>query len=981
MLTESNNPPSPKSPGRMRGGKIILLVAVALLACVLLGWWTLLKQEASMRAHLLSETRIAASAINCRHVEALTASEADLASPDYQRLKEQLASIQCSHPKIRFTYLFGRRPDNSLFFFVDSEPPDSKDYSPPGQLYTEASEPFRAIFATGDELVEGPVTDRWGTWFSALVPVADPRTGKLLAVFGMDIEASDWRRELAIRMAERLAVFLMFVVPLAVFLVLRQKNAWNMYESRQYLSDIIQFFPDAILVIDKQGKVSAWNRALEELSGVKAEEMLGKGDYEYALPFYGERRPILIDLVTLPDELIEGNYSLIERRGGTLFAEAYIHHARKGKLYFQGTAVALHNSSGEIIGAIESFRDLSERKRVEERAAYLASFPQLNPNPVLEVDSSGRVTFSNPATLKVLEALGMGREEVGVFLPADLHKILGNPHKEEETTFWREIRIQERVFSESIYFLPRPVGGARIFVYDITDHKRAEEEVCFKNIILATQQECSIDGILVVDDNAAIISCNQRFAEIWNIPPKVLETGDDAPLLDFVTNQLVDQEGFLARVRYLYAHREEKSREELTLKDGRVLERYSAPMISAEGKYHGRVWYFRDITERKRSDDALHQALQAAEESAQRLEFVLKGSNDATWEWDLISNEGVINTRYYEMMEYGPGEVEVNFEFFLKTLHPDDVAELLRRLQDHLEGKTSEYEAQCRMITKSGKIMQVMDRGRIVKYDEAGRPTKAAGVITDITEMKRLNEEINRIHNLEAIGLLAGGLAHDFNNVLNIIYGNISFARMLAEGNTAIAEPLTDAEGACERAKELGVRLHAFSQGSAPVKETIALPGLVEEIAAALGMGANILSGISAPEELRPVEADPRQIRQVFEHLLTNAKEALADGGTIKIHLENYEVGDRQGLPLGAGPYVRVTVEDDGKGIPEENLPRIFDPYFSTKDTYSQKGLGLGLSICHAILKRHRGHISVESTWGIGTRVSVYLPAAAGETR
>jgi signal transduction histidine kinase len=256
-----------------------------------------------------------------------------------------------------------------------------------------------------------------------------------------------------------------------------------------------------------------------------------------------------------------------------------------------------------------------------------------------------------------------------------------------------------------------------------------------------------------------------------------------------------------------------------------------------------------------------------------------------------------------------------------------------------------------------------------------------AGVTTDVTEMKRLSDEVNRINNLESIGLLSGGLAHDFNNLLNIIYGNITFVKMLAEGNTAVIEPLIDAEEACERAKELGIRLQAFSQGSAPAREPIALSSLIKDAAESLFKGSHISHSISAVDDVLPLKAEPRQIRQMFENLLANAKDAMPDGGTVTITIENCEVDGKKGLSLGSGFYVCISIQDDGLGIPEVNLPKIFDPYFSTKDTYSQRGMGLGLSICHAIMKRHNGQISVESTVGIGTRVTMYLPSSVEKSQ
>jgi PAS domain S-box-containing protein len=145
---------------------------------------------------------------------------------------------------------------------------------------------------------------------------------------------------------------------------------------------------------------------------------------------------------------------------------------------------------------------------------------------------------------------------------------------------------------------------------DITEHKRAEDNLKFSNLILSTQQEVSLDGILIIDESGKIISFNRRFIEIWGIPPDVVASRSDERALQSVIDKLENPEEFLARVNYLYANRDEKSREEITLKDGRVLDRYSAPMSGSDGKYYGRVWNFRDITDRKRMEDALRESHQ-----------------------------------------------------------------------------------------------------------------------------------------------------------------------------------------------------------------------------------------------------------------------------------------------------------------------------------------------------------------------------------
>ena len=395
----------------------------------------------------------------------------------------------------------------------------------------------------------------------------------------------------------------------------------------------------------------------------------------------------------------------------------------------------------------------------------------------------------------------------------------------------------------------------------------------------------------------------------------------------------------------------------------------TAPILAENGGTESVVHVMHEVSDLKRMEQSL-------KEYAQRLELALEGANDATWEWDVIADRGFINTRYYEMTGNTPGETEINFEFFLKTVHPDDVASVKKQLTDHLEGATSMYSAQYRLVTKSGELRHVMGRGRIVKHDAGGRPAKMSGIVTDVTDLKRLNDEVNRINSLESIGLLAGGLAHDFNNVLNIIYGNISFAKMLVGSDPAITESLADAEEACERAKELGIRLQALAQGTTPVKVPITLAAIIADAAAIAFKDSDVSHTICAADDVLPVEADPRQIRQVFENLLTNAKAAMSNDGKITIDIDNYLSDGKEEPPLESGSYVRIRLRDDGKGIPEQNLGKIFDPYFSTKDTFSQRGLGLGLSTCHAILKRHRGHISVESDVGIGTRITLYVPAS-----
>jgi hypothetical protein len=180
--------------GWVRGVTGLALFAVGVLFIA----WTAHRVDLQMRDEILMQARIVAQAIDTRNLIALSGTAADLASPDYRRLKEQLSLIRKANAKCRFIYLMGRRPDGPIFFFVDSEDPASSEYSPPGEIFSEATEDDRQVFATGTGNAKGgPYKDRWGVWISAMVPVSQQDTGKTLAVLGMDFNATSWKLDLA----------------------------------------------------------------------------------------------------------------------------------------------------------------------------------------------------------------------------------------------------------------------------------------------------------------------------------------------------------------------------------------------------------------------------------------------------------------------------------------------------------------------------------------------------------------------------------------------------------------------------------------------------------------------------------------------------------------------------------------------------------------------------------------------------------------
>lgn len=254
---------------------------------------------------------------------------------------------------------------------------------------------------------------------------------------------------------------------------------------------------------------------------------------------------------------------------------------------------------------------------------------------------------------------------------------------------------------------------------------------------------------------------------------------------------------------------------------------------------------------------------------------------------------------------------------------------------------------------------------------------------TGIKQDKRAEDELQKIRNLESIAALSGGIAHDYNNLLTVIIGNISLIQSYIETDDMIYGLLDEALEASMTAKSLTQKLITFSRGGAPIMETALIAPVIKNATEFTLSGSNIKCEFSIPEDLWLVQIDKTQIGHVIHNLVMNAREAMPGGGIIKVAAENVNITDKSpGLKIGLesrlenGNYVKISIKDQGIGISRENLDKIFDPYFSTKEMGTQKGMGLGLSICHSIIKKHNGDIVAESFAGPGASLHFYLPAS-----
>ncbi len=302
--------------------------------------------------------------------------------------------------------------------------------------------------------------------------------------------------------------------------------------------------------------------------------------------------------------------------------------------------------------------------------------------------------------------------------------------------------------------------------------------------------------------------------------------------------------------------------------------------------------------------------------------------------------------------------------FYEKTKQPENIVESVLQHK-----RTVRPVSEVILKNKKGKKIPI----QIVASPIKNRERQVVGVVIifqDITRRKQLEQEIIQQEKTKILEMLAGGVAHDFNNLLVAILGNISLAK-LKNKQSHIDTYLHRAQKAARQAEKLTRQLLTFTKGGIPVKRTTSIAELLHETVSFIVRGSNVKIRFNIPQGLWPVQIDEVQISQVIQNLVINAQQAMPEGGTIEVIAQNLEIKEDSNMALPPGPYIKLTVKDDGCGIPPENLARIFDPYFTTK----KEGTGLGLAVVYSIIKKHQGHIRVHSILGRGSSFEIYLPA------
>jgi PAS domain S-box-containing protein len=497
-------------------------------------------------------------------------------------------------------------------------------------------------------------------------------------------------------------------------------------------------------------------------------------------------------------------------------------------------------------------------------------------------------------------------------------------------------------------------------VSDLSGRTALEETIALLEAIL----EATHDGMLVLDLDRRIVRYNRRYLEMFGLTADALDQGGVAAIVAALEDQLEDPGVLLANSPQLWADLSTAVADFLRFKDGRVYHRF-VTTHQVNGVSVGRVASYHDISQHVSTEHALEKAQEVAHIGSWVAE--LDGSSKLSW-----------SKETYRLFGVPTGEFAGSSQEFFAYVHPDD-REFVRRTSDAALASQQPYEVEHRVIRKDGELRWVQEKADVVR-DATGAPVRMIGTVQDVTDRRLLEEQVRQSQKLEAIGRLAGGIAHDLNNALTAIAGYTELALGAMREDHPARQDVDEIRRAAERAESVTRQLLAFSRKQMLEPRLFSLAEAVVSLGRLLErlLGVNIQVKTVLGEGLPSIYGDPGQIEQAVINLAVNARDAMPDGGRLTLSLAAVDVDEsfaRAHQPMIAGRYVELSVIDTGEGMAADTQAHIFEPFFTTKEV--GKGTGLGLSMVYGTVRQSGGYIFVESELGRGTTFRLYFPDAA----
>ncbi len=721
---------------------------------------------------------------------------------------------------------------------------------------------------------------------------------------------------------------------------------------------------DGILMLDPcTRKITDANPFMVELLDYGREELLGKELWQIGL---------------LRDEIANRQAFLELQEKYYVRYENLPLRSRSGRSHEVEFVSNLYEEDGRQVIQC-NIRDTTEHQRIRQRLALLdACVANLNDIVLItggeKLDEpEPRILFVNPAFERLTgytcaEAIGRSprflqgaktdREIMGEIRRA---LEIGQPIRRQLTSYRKDgAEICLDMDIAPIFDSTGRRTHVAAILRDVSERKKTEEQLLWKTALFEAQVNSALDGILVVDQAGKRVLQNQQMSDLWQVPKSMIDNDDHTRELAWITKQNKNPRQFAEKVAYLLAHPDEVSRDEIEIINGRVFDRYSAPVRDKDGRYYGRIWTFRDITERKRAEEKI--AEQAAFLDKAQDAILVRGLEGKILFW----SEGA------ERM-YGWNRAEVMGLNVGALLYADPSRE--DEVSDLTLGK-DEWSGELDHLTKDGAEIIIESRWTLIR-DHAGRPKSMLVINSDITERKKIEAQFMRAQRMESIGTLAGGIAHDLNNILAPIMMSIDILK--AKPNGPDTDNLLQIIGvSAKRGADIVRQVLSYARGVAGERVPIAPKQLLADFEDIIKdtFPKDIRLHFTAEEHMPSFFGNPTQLHQVLLNLCVNARDAMPEGGDLSVEIENFVLDEHYSatnIQAKAGRYIKIGVTDSGVGIAPELLDKIFEPFYTTKDV--DKGTGLGLSTVMGIAKSHNAIINVYSEPGQGTTFNVYMPA------
>jgi PAS domain S-box-containing protein len=924
------------------GALVLLMLLVAALGASVVRWHAS-TMDRWMREDLIHQVELVARTIDPDVIASLSGSESDLAAPQYQRLKQQLIRTRALFPQCRFLYLTGLRPDGGVFFFVDSESSDSGDYSPPGQMYEEASPEFRGAHIHGKRGTEGPIEDRWGVWVTGFAPLTDPRTGRIRAVVGIDRDAAGWKAALAVRTLRYMALIFFCELLLAGIGLARWRASAPPHPARWLLRN-----HDVVVTI-AIGFTVTWG-------GMEiTRERDQRSEWEsFRVACEAELGNVMRTLSDIRDYQLEGLARFFE---GSQFVDreefreynSFLARYRSVRAWAWAPVLAKDN--------LASFEEGLRREGLPDyrvwppdakgdppegtarRAMY---YPICHVEPVRNNETLFGLDLGAIPETRSAMATALG---VGLVTASDPVELAGSP---ENIVVVRPVKERGN---------PGHYGG---FVLVVLDMQRVLERVMSPT---STRLSVQVRQIEPGGASRRLAAMPRTTGEISFLPSSADRLHMAAPILVFgKTYAILCQPGPLFRSLHMNAWRAGLA--------GAVM---TAMLAALVGILRGRERSLEQLV-RERTE-----ALRGSEGSYRDLFNSVKL---AIFIQDREARFVDVNKGALTMSGYAREDLIGKTPEFLSAPGRDQAANVAMAMAEVWAGKPQYLEYWCR--DKNGRVFPVEVWLSLGQY--AGKPAVIA-VVSETTERRqaqaereRLSAQVLQLQKMESIGRLAGGVAHDFNNMLQVILGNVTVALAESGRNEPVREHLEEIERSANRSAELTRQLLAFASRQ-PVRPRVldlndTLSGMLKMLRRLIGEDIQLLWSPGA--DLWPVEIDPSQLDQILANLAVNAHDAIDSGGRITIETANATLDERgaQGFLSGPpGDYVMLSVSDNGRGMSPEAQAHMFEPFFTTKPV--TKGTGLGLATVFGIVKQNGGVIQARTAPGEGTTFRIFLPRSA----